>query len=120
MGFVDATHVNDLCNRRSTTGLVYTFCGGVIFYESKTKFLSAGSSAETEFIAAHTAAKISQYLRMILKQLGFEKTSPTPIHINNMSALKIINENKSANRTRHNDIRYFAIQYWRENGDIIM
>ena len=76
---------------------------------------------EAEFIAAHTAAKIAKYLRMILKQLGYEQKKPTPIHIDNMSALQIINNNTSpTERTRHLDIRYYAIQDWREAGDIIM
>ena len=42
---------------------------------------------------------------MVLKQLDFEQTAPTPIHIDNMSSLKIINENTSlTNQTRHIDI----------------
>ena len=41
-------------------------------YKSKTQSLTAGSSSETEFIAAHIAAKIAKYLRMVSKQLGYE------------------------------------------------
>ena len=97
------------------------FCGGAIVYTSKTQSLTAGSSTEAEFIFAHIAAKIAKYLRMVLKQLGYEQKSPTPIHIDNMSALQIINNNTSPiERTRHLDIQYFAIQDWREDGDIIM
>ena len=48
-------------------------------------------------------------------------TGPTKIYINNQSALKIINDNQSPTvRTRHMDIRYFCIQDWKENGDILM
>ena len=83
--------------------------------------LTAGSSTEAEFIAAHTAAKIACYLCMVLKQLGYEQHGPTPIHIDNMSALKIINKNMlPTEQTRHIDIRYFTIQDWREEGTIIM
>ena len=58
---------------------------------------------------------------MVLKQLGYEQKSPTPIHIDNMSTLLIINNNISPTEcTRHLDIRYFSIQDWREAGDIIM
>ena len=121
IGFVDAAHGNELRKRRSTTGLVYTFCGGAIVYKSKTQSLTAGSSTEAEFIAAHHAAKIAKYLRMVLKQLGYEQRGPTVIHIDNLSALNIINNNTSpTDRTRHLDLRYFAIQDWREDGDIIM
>ena len=56
--YVDATQANKLQKQRSTTGLVYTFCCGAIVYKSKMQSLTAGSSTEAEFIAAHTAAKI--------------------------------------------------------------
>ena len=51
-GFVDAAHANSLTKRRSTTGIVFTFCGGAIVYKSKTQSLTATSSTEDEFIAA--------------------------------------------------------------------
>ena len=56
--------------RQSTTGLVFTFCGGAIVYKSKTQSLTAGSLTKSEVIAAQIAAKIAKYLRMVLKQLG--------------------------------------------------
>ena len=67
IGLVDSAHSDDLCKRRSTTGLVFMFCGGAIAYKLKTQSLTAGSSTEAEFISAHTAAKIARYLCMVLK-----------------------------------------------------
>ena len=56
-----------------------------------------------------------------MKQLHFEQTEPTPVYIDNLSALKIINDNTTpTERTRHMDIRFFALQDWREDGDIKM
>ena len=58
---------------------------------------------------------------MILKQLGYEQNKPTPIRIDNLSALQIINNNNSpTEQSHHLDIHYFTIQDWREAGDIIM
>ena len=83
--------------------------------------MTARSSTEAKFIAAVTAAKLARYLRCVLKQLGEEQTAPTDIYIDNLSALKIINDNCSpTERTRHMALRFFAIQNWREEGDIIM
>jgi hypothetical protein len=80
-------------------------------YCSKTQTLTAGSSTESEFIAAVTAAKLARYLCTVLKQLGFHQTKPTVIFIDNLPALKIINDNTSpTDRTRHMDLRFFAIQ----------
>jgi hypothetical protein len=65
--------------------------------------------------------ELARYLRSVLKQLGFHQTKPTVIFIDNLSALKIINDNTSpTDRTRHMDLRFFAIQDWREAGDIVM
>ena len=119
--FVDAAHGNDLRQRRSTTGYVFTFAGGAVVYKSKTQTLTAGSSTEAEFIAAVSAAKAARYLRSVLREMGFEQRGPTIIYIDNMSALKIINDNTSpTERTRHMDIRFFQVQDWRLDGDIIM
>ena len=85
--FVDASHASDLRKRRSITGVAFTFCGGAIIYKSKTQSITAGSSTEAEFIAAHTAGKLTRYLQMVLKELGFEQKQPTVIHIDNIISL---------------------------------
>ena len=103
--FVDAAHANDLQKQRSTTGVVFTFMGGPIVYKCKTQSLTAGGSTEAEIIAAHSAAKIAIYFQIILKQLGFEQKQPTLLHIDNMSALQMINDNTSpTDDCRHLDI----------------
>ena len=108
--FVDAAHGTR--QRPTTTSL---------HYKSKTHTLTTGSSTEAEFIAAVSAAKAARYLRSVLRKMGFEQRGPTIIYIDNMSALKIINDNTSpTERTRHMDIRFFQVQDWRLDGDIIM
>ena len=53
--------------------------------------------------------------------LGFEQTNPTPIYIDNESALKIINHNTSpTEQTCHMDLRFFAIQDWRQKGEVTL
>ena len=85
--------------------------GGAIIYISKIQSITASSSTEAEFIAAHTAAKLAWYLQMLLKQLRYEQIAPTPIYIDNLSALQMINTNSSpTDFTCHIDIRYSAIQ----------
>ena len=104
-GFVDAAHANELRKRRSTTGLVFSFCGGAIVYNLKTQSLTEGSSTEAEFIAAHLATKIVKYIQMVLKKLGYEQHIPTTTHIDNLSSLNIINNNTSpTEQTRHLDL----------------
>ena len=55
--------------------------GGAIIYKSKTQSLTADSSIEAEFIAAHSAGKVARYLQFLLKDLWYEQSEPTPIYI---------------------------------------
>ena len=112
IGFVDAACANDLRKRRSTTGYAFAFSGGAIAHRSKTQSLTALSSTEAEFIAAVTAAKTARYIRSILRELGFRQTEPTPIYEDNKPTIDIIASQKPTERTRHIDIRFFAIQDW--------
>ena len=58
---------------------------------------------------------------MFLKQLGYEQTDPTPIHIYTFPALRMINDNSShTEHTGHVEIYYFQLQDYQIDGDIIM
>ena len=115
MGFVDAACANDLAKRRSTTGCVFTHSGGAAVCRSKTQSLTALSSTEAEFTAAATAAKTAKHIRSVLKELGFEQTAPTPAHEDNKPTIDIVASQKPTERTRHMDIRFFAIQDWTDD-----
>ena len=121
IGFVDAAYANDLEKRRSTTGYVFTYSGGAIVYRSKTQSLTALSSTEAEFIAAVTASKTAKYIRSVLAELGFEQAGPTPIYEDNKPTIDIVSSRKPTERTRHIDIRFFAIQDWvHESKDVTL
>ena len=111
--YVDAAYGNDPKRRRSTTGYALTYSGGAIVYRSKAQSITAQSSTEAEVIAAVTAAKTVRYIRSVLDELGFPQTKPTPIYEDNASAIDIVNSQKPTERTRHMEIRFFAIQDWK-------
>ena len=120
IAFFDAAHGNDLRNRRSTTGYAFVLSGGVISYRCKTQSITATSSTEAEFLAAVLTAKQAKYLRSILKELGFEQSGPTTLYCDNQSAINMVNARVPTERSRHIDIQHFAMQDWKEAGDIIM
>ena len=119
VGYVDASHATDIKTRRSITGFILTLCGGAICYRSKVQTSVATSSTESEFVAAVTASKAVLYLRSVMKQLGCEQLTPTPMYEDNEAAIMMINASKPTVRARHIDIQHFAIQEWKLRGDII-
>ena len=118
--YVDAAYGNHPSKRRSITGFALTYSGGAIVYHSKSQSITAMSSTEAEPIAAVTAAKTVKYIRAVLDELGIKQDEPTPIYEDNKSAIDIINANKPTGRSRHIDIRFFAIQDWKQQGHIKM
>jgi len=117
---VDAAHANELRQRRSTTGYGCCLAGGVVAYRSRTQSICAQSSTEAELIAANAAAKVTKYLRFVLHELGYTQSEPTPIYEDNDSAIKIVNHNRPTDRSRHIEIRFFALQHWRLMRDILL
>ena len=78
------------------------------------------SSSEAEFIAAVAAAKTAKYLRAVLSDLGFPQLGPTTLYEDNQAAILMVNASKPTSRSRHIAIQHFAIQEWKENGDILL
>ena len=72
------------------------------------------------FDSCHQTAKHAKYLRAILTELGFAPTGPTPIYEDNVSAINMINAKVPTDRSRHIDIQHFAIQDWKDAGEIVM
>jgi hypothetical protein len=119
-GYVDASHATCLDTRRSITGVIFTLAGGAIAFKSKRQATVSTSSTEAELMAAVFAAKMAKYFRSILKELEVEQTAPTILYEDNESAIKIVNASRPTERTRHIDIAHFAIQEWKQQGDITL
>ena len=111
---------NDYKNRRSTTGFAFTYSRGAVVYKSKAQSITALSWTEAELIAVVTAAKTVRFVRSVLAELGFPQEGPTPIYEDNKPTIDIVNSGKPTQRSRHIDIRFFAIQDWMKNKDIEM
>jgi len=120
VAFLDATHANDLRNRRSTTGYAFPLCGGAISYRCKTQSITTTSSTEAEFLAAVATTKHARYMRAIMTDLGFPPKGPTIMYCDNQSAINMINARVPTEHSCHIDIQHFAIQDWKEAGAIVM
>ena len=73
---------------------------------------------EAEFIAAVSAAKIAKYFCLVLNELGFTQSKPTPLYEDNQAAIVMINECKPTQCSHHIDIQHFALQEWAQPGDV--
>ena len=120
IGFLDAAHATELKTRRSVTGYVLLFANTAIAWKSRVQPVVATSSTEAEFYAAVTCAKAAKYLRSVLEQLDAVRPGATPLFVDNQAAIAMVNENRPTPRARHIEIQHFAIQEWRDKGQIVL
>ena len=119
-GFVDADWAGDTKHRKSMTGLGLFLAGAPVVYRSRFQPTVSLSSTESEFIAAAEAGKMSLYLRSIMTQLGFEPTGAKTLYEDNAAAIAMANAQRPTRRTRHLDIKHFALLDWTETDQVIL
>ena len=118
--YVDASLGNIPIKMASTSGYATTMAGGAIAWRSKTQPITAQNVSEAELIAGNAAGKVIKYIRMVLTDLGFPPTGPSPIWEDNESVLKIVNHDRPTPRSCHIAIRYFGLQQWCELGELVL
>ena len=117
--FSDSDWGADTLHRRSVSGIIIMVAGAAVIYKTHYQKAVALSSTEAEFVSASDAGKMALYVRSLLQDLGFsQEATPTPLHIDNRGALHMVTAGASTKRTRHVDIRYFALLQWAESGQL--
>ncbi|XP_026440520.1 uncharacterized protein LOC113339470 [Papaver somniferum] len=87
VGFTDSDWVGDTEGRKSTSGYVFQLGTGFFSWSSENQQVVALSTTEAEYIAARNCATQAVWLRMMLKSLFQEKTTPTTIVCDNKSTI---------------------------------
>jgi hypothetical protein len=119
-GYVDSDWGSDATHRKSVTGIALMYAGGVVGYRCKYQDTIAHSSTEAEFTAACDAGKMILYFRSLLADLGVEQKQATVLFEDNNGALLMAIAQQPTRRTRHMDIKKFALLEWVEQDLIIL
>ena len=118
--YVDSDWATCPKTRRSFTGIIVKLAGGTIAYKTKLQPTVALSSTEAEFMAACDAGKMILFIRSILWDLGIPQQAATVMYEDNDACTAMANAQKPTTRTRHMDIRYFALADWVERDIMIL
>lgn len=115
--YCDSDFAGDSTNK-STTGYIIMFAGGPIHWKSQRQSIVSLSSTESELIALCELAKEIIFLKEIAKELGIIDDSPIIIFCDNTSAIKLAQNEKSVQRTRHMGVRAAYLREMITNGEI--
>ena len=105
IGYCDADHASDCDTRRSTTGYVFIMNGGAICWSSRRQPTVAASTTEAEYMAAAHAVKEALWLRKLMRDLDLG-TDSIIIRADNQSAIKLLKNPVSSQRSKHIDTIY--------------
>jgi hypothetical protein len=119
-GYVDSDWGSDTNHRKSITGIVLMYANGVVGYKCKYQDVIAHSSTEAEFTAACDAGKMILFFRSILADLNLEQQNASILYEDNNGALLMANAQQPTRRTRHMDIKKFALLDWVEQDLMIL
>ena len=82
--------------------------GNIVIIYAILKIVAA-SAAEVELAALFVNTKEARVIHLILSELGHPQP-PTPIHIDNTTAVGIVNRTIKWQRSRSTEMRYFCLQ----------
>ena len=110
--YVDSDWASDTSHRRSFSGMIVMYAGAVVSYKTRLQPTVALSSTEAEFVAACDSGKTILYIRSLLDELGIEQVHATTMYEDNQGALLMANARQPTRRTRHVEIKHFALLDW--------
>jgi hypothetical protein len=120
VGYVDSNWATNMRKHTSVMGMVLMLSPGVIGYKLKFPTIIAHSSTEAEFVAACDTAKMILFFRSLLEDIEMEQESATVLFEDNNGALMMANAQQPTKRTRHIDIKHFALLDWVEQDLLIL
>ena len=94
------------------SGIAVMMGGAVIVYKTILQRTVALSSTEAEFYALSEAGKLALYVRSILDELDIPQHAATTMYEDNQGCVHMSQNLKPTKRTRHVDIRHFALLDW--------
>lgn len=94
--------------------------GSLVSWSSRRHKCRTLSSMEAEYVEASEAAKEVAWLRVLLEELGHKQLAPTVIHEDNKACISYSKNNTCHDRTKHIDIRAYALRDRVREGMIVL
>ena len=118
IGYSDANQVGDKLSRKLTSGYAFYLNNSLISQSSKQQPVIALSSCASEYIALTYAAKELIWLRLLLRELGYNQDQPNTLLVDNQASIVLANNPAKHATAKHIDIRYHFIREQLDKGII--
>ena len=109
VGYTDANWADNVVDRRSTSGYVFSL-GSAAIACSKKQPTVALSSTEAEYRGAAVATCEVIWLKRLIKDLQEEVSDPTTIYCDNLSSIQLAKNPVFHARTKHIEVHYHFLR----------
>jgi len=99
--YSDADYAGDVDSARSTSGHTVFIGKCLVNWSSKRQPVVAKSTTEAEYIAANNAGSDGVWFRNFASELGYPPSGPTPLWLDNQSAIRVGKNPEHHSRMRH-------------------
>jgi hypothetical protein len=116
--YSDADHAGCLDTRRSTSGFLIKMGTGAVSWSARKQTTVADSSTEAEYVSAASAGREILWMRNLLTEIGVKIEGPSPLMVDNQSALRVLKNPEHHGRMKHIDVKYHWIRETIKRGNI--
>jgi len=110
IAFSDADWAGSKADAKSTTGMILKLGGAAFSWVCQKQTSVAMSSTEAEYIAASETTREIIHARVLLADMGFAQPSPTPLLIDNQTAIRMALEDGNAQRRKHINVKHHFVR----------
>jgi len=109
-GYMDVNWVDNVSDRRLTSGFMFSFGSGVVSWSSKKQPIVALSNTEAEYRDAVIVACEVVWLQKLFLNLGQSVDAHVVIFCDNINSILLVNNPVYHARTKHIEVHYHFIR----------
>ena len=118
--YTDASFANANEERKSVTGYLTIIADACVTWKSARQECTAQHTAEAELVAVSEGVKESEWLWMLLEELGFPQDKPVVCWCDNTAAISIVCNPTNHSSTKHIETKYLYAREVSEKNRIVV
>ena len=105
---------------RYLKGLCLLMNRGAVDWSARKQTVVTDSTTSAEYVAAHECSRQIVWVRRLLEEVGFGRTPPTVLHMDNAAAEQLVTNPALRERTKHADVKFHYVHERFQEGDIVL
>lgn len=118
IGYADADYAEDQTNRKSNSGFIFFVYGSPVNWTCKKQSCVSLASSEAEYVSLAEACTEAVWLSNVLKGFNLPMEPPIVIREDNQSSIRMAEQLRPSNRSKHIDVKYHYIRELVQTGQI--